>query len=82
MFGVDGVECEECPASLITQESIELLDMYARARRGHDAFGTTIFGPDLLQWPAWAVDLVQLCETERQRVDQAEQELENRGTSS
>lgn len=80
---IDGVECSECPVSLITQESIEVLDMYARARRGHEAFGLTMFGPDILQWPAWAVDLVQLCESERARVEAAEHEMESpRGPSN
>ena len=78
MFPVEGVSIEECPRSFITQESIELLDVYARARRSHDAFGVSPFGPTLLDWPAWAVDMVQLLETERGRIEAAAEEMERR----
>jgi hypothetical protein len=78
MFAVDGIEADECPVSLITQQSIELLDVYARSRRAYDAFGVSLFGPDLLEWPAWAVDLVALLDSERGRIEAAEEELERR----
>ena len=64
--------------SAITPESIELLDMYARARRLHESFGVSLFGPALLEWPAWAVDLVSLLEGEHARIEAAVEELEQK----
>ena len=66
-YYVEGVEAPECPVSFISQESIQLVTLFATARSAHDASGASLFGPDLSQWDARMVDaqgVVERCRTE------------------
>lgn len=69
----------DCPVSVITAKSEELLNIMGRASRAHEASGASLFGQNLGDWPIWAVDVlevIQQCET-REAIAYAEaQELE------
>ncbi len=69
------MEIRECPVSFITPDAIEVVQQYFRARQVHDAFGVSMFGPDLSQWPTWAVYAVAALEQERVKVANAMQEV-------
>lgn len=65
--------------SLITPASIQLLGVYQRSKRAHEATGASLYGPDLSEWPVWAVDLMETLEIERIRVNNAEFEHNHGG---
>lgn len=73
-YTVDGVTCHECPVSAITPRSGELVGLYMRSKRLHDASGACLFGPDQSAWPAWAVDAFDTLEVEQIRLDAARDE--------
>lgn len=73
---IDGVMSAECPASLITPESIATLEIVNRNRHVREASGCSIFGSDVSRWPAKFVDALELIEIERIRVDNARAEAE------
>ena len=77
-FTIAGIATAECPVSLITPRSQELLQMYIRAKRVKEASGAALFGPDQSEWPAWAVDAVDVCELESIRHENAKIEAETR----
>lgn len=58
----------ECPESLVTIDSIELVNLHAKALVMREAFGAVMFGPDLRKWPSRLVDAFAVLETERARV--------------
>jgi hypothetical protein len=55
----------DCPVAIITPKSEELLNIFGRASRVHDASGAALFGPAIAEWPIWAVDAqdqIRVCE--------------------
>lgn len=72
-YSVDGVEAAECPVSLISARSVELITIYHRAKRS----GVAMFGPDLSAWPAWAADLFDALDVEQIKLDNAKWEAEH-----
>ena len=57
----------DCPVAVITPKSEELLNVLGRAARVHEASGAPLFGPNLGDWPIWAVDAldqIRLCEAQ------------------
>jgi len=62
--------------SLITPRSIEIVHVFSRARRAHEASGAALFGPDLSRWPGWAADAAVVIEEERIREHNARVEAE------
>lgn len=69
------MEIQECPVSYITPDSIEVLQHYFRSRQVYEAFGASMFGPDLSEWPTWAVYAVAALEQERIKVQNAFTEI-------
>ena len=62
---VEGVACRQCPVLEMDQETLGLLDIFARAK----AAKTPLYGPDLSLWPIWAVDASEVlarCEREHE----------------
>jgi len=55
-YRVDGVETNECPVSLISPQSRELVTLFTGAEQVHKVAGACLFGPDLGKWPTWAYD--------------------------
>jgi len=52
---------------VITPKTEELLNIFGRAGRVREASGAMMYGPDLGDWPIWAVDVVdqiRLCESQ------------------
>lgn len=72
---MEGVATAECPVSLITPESGEILRLFTRAERLQES-GTALFGPDLSAWPAWAVDAFDVLTTEQIRLENAKWDAE------
>lgn len=68
---MDGVECNECPVSLITQDSIDTVQQFMRAKRVHEGSGGVLYGPDSSRWPARWFDAVELLERECKREEAA-----------
>jgi hypothetical protein len=61
-------EIEECPVSYISTQSNFLLAQIGVALGTKDLGGASLFGPNLSEWPAWAVDAfgtVALAKAER-----------------
>lgn len=77
-YSVDGTEVNECPVSLITPRSLELVQIFARARYVADEGGAALFGPDISRWPIWAVDATVVIEQERAKEQAARFEAESR----
>jgi len=65
---VTGVTCRECPVSLITSESLIVLESIARAKRAHEFLGAAIMTGDL---PARLVDAIDIASQEQLRVREA-----------
>lgn len=65
IYQIDGIESSECPVSIITAESREILDLEARGRRYRSSLGASLFGSDSAKWPAWWADAVNLIEINR-----------------
>lgn len=54
----------ECPVSYITAESETLIRIMSVASRAKEAAGASLYGNDLSQWPAAAVDALVVIEGE------------------
>lgn len=78
VFSVDGVQSVDCPVSEITGESYELVNVFLRSRRLKEASGTSLFGANLAEWPAWAVDAIDTLELEEMRYQNARMEAQDR----
>ena len=68
----------ECPVSLLTLEakelrgqenSMELVQQFVRGKILHKSFGTSLYGPDLREWPARVVDAFMILEAEESKVE-------------
>lgn len=53
---VPTAEIEECPTSYVTRQSMFLLEQVGLAIAAKDLSGASLFGTNLSEWPAWAVD--------------------------
>ena len=78
-FRLDDISSAECPVSLITPESMWLVQMLGSQGRVKEACGAALFGPNSGRWPAWWFDAVDIC----QRVvslekEAADQEVERK----
>jgi hypothetical protein len=67
-WALPGISTNECPVSLITEESINYVEMFEKSRllRGH---GAMMYGLDLSKWPTWAIDVFNTLEVESARAD-------------
>lgn len=73
-YYVPGIELKECPVSLITPESIQMVREIGAAMMVRDASGSMLFGPDAGKWDPRFYDAVQVwrsCEitAENARID-------------
>lgn len=50
------METNECPVSLISPHSRELVSLFTGAEQVHKVSGASLFGPNLGKWPTWAYD--------------------------
>lgn len=66
----------ECPVSLISPKSAELVQVFTRANHAREGGGAALFGPDLSKWPTWAVDALVVIEQERVKEHNARLEAE------
>jgi hypothetical protein len=69
-YTVPGLSLAECPVSFITQRSRNLLSLWER-QFALKPYGVSLFGPIMMDWPHWAVDLIQTLEVERAKVEAA-----------
>jgi hypothetical protein len=58
----------ECPISLITDESQELLELYHKSKVMRE-FGVAPFGGDMNKWPARLVDAFMVIRQEEMKVE-------------
>ncbi len=62
---------------MITPESFELVQIYARSKQIGGESGTiSLFGPDLNKWPARMADAFCVLETERVKTESARMNAE------
>lgn len=67
-FSIFDTGTNECPVSLISSESIDMIVLYARTKVMRE-FGASPYGGDLNKWPAKAVDSFVLIQEEHSRID-------------
>jgi hypothetical protein len=72
------VESEECPRSLIDEQSMVLLVLVRQDRHAKEATGATMYGPNRGKWPVAWDDAVQICERVRIMEHNAEIEAMNK----
>jgi hypothetical protein len=75
-YEIEDTEIDECPVSLISPESIQVVEAHGRARIANQSCGAQMYGPDLSRWPARDVDALVLIETERTKEHNARIEAE------
>lgn len=70
--GIAGTAIKDCPASFITDLSVQIMDTLVTNRVTAEA-GAALFGPVASKWPAWFVDALLVVEqaeaAERKAVD-------------
>jgi hypothetical protein len=67
-FTLDEVSCNECPVTLVTPESMRLVEIFGRAQF---VSGAPLYGPDLSRWPARMVDAAAVIQQEQNRTENA-----------
>lgn len=76
-YTVSGTSISECPVSYITPESYELVQMYARSKQiGGEQGTSSLFGPNLDDWPCRIADAFCALETEKVKTESARFEAE------
>jgi hypothetical protein len=69
-FRLDDISSAECPISLITPETMWLVQLLGSQNRVKEATGAALFGAHSGRWPAWwfdAVDIFQrVCSMEKE----------------
>jgi hypothetical protein len=63
------VQLDECPASYITPRSKEIHSAVLTARQMAQSGGAAWYGPNLSEWPAWAVDAMMAIQGESVAVE-------------
>ncbi len=58
-FRVEDITANECPVSLITPETMWLVQLLSKQMRVQRAASAPLFGPDASAWPAWWYDAVE-----------------------
>jgi hypothetical protein len=76
LYSIDTEPINECPVSYIKPESKVLVAQLQRVDFASDATGTSLYGPDLSQWPAWAVESYIALQSEKNRVANAKTRAE------
>jgi hypothetical protein len=78
-YVVSGVETAECPVSLITAESLQLLEMVTSSNLTKESSGAALFGPNTSRWPAWWHDAVVVVALQERAEQAARMEAMNAG---
>lgn len=73
-FGVENVECNDCPKSFATQQSKEFIRIHQRVKRANE-MGIQILAPGTVD--ARTVDALIVIEREEERIQNARIETEN-----
>lgn len=69
-YWVDGCESNECPVSLITPKSFELVQIFVAATKVREETGTIM---DLSQSPGWMYDAARLIQDQKIKAEVARQ---------
>jgi len=77
-FSVHGTETRECPVSLITPESFELVQILSSAEDIYRSTGAVALGPDASQWDARLYDAARLVANEEARIKNAHSDFQNK----
>ena len=64
-YAVASVTSDECPVSLITDESRALIEIEAMNHAANKSTGSTLYGSDAGLWPAVWHDVVTLVQIQR-----------------
>ncbi len=67
-FMIFGTATNECPVSLISAQSLELVQLFARTRMMKE-FGASPYGGNLSRWPSKLVDAFTLLQEEHTKVE-------------
>jgi hypothetical protein len=65
----------ECPVSIITPESIRLVEDFVSAQSVHRTFGASPYGADSNKWPAFWHDAVAVLSAAQSEADSIERGL-------
>lgn len=76
LYSIDTQPINECPVSYIKPESKVLVAQLQRVEFATDATGTTFYGPDISQWPAWAVESYIALQSEKNKIANAKARAE------
>lgn len=64
-----GTETNECPVSMISDKSAEIVQWFERLRMMRSSVGASPHAGDLLKWPAREVDAFVVLEQQRIKVE-------------
>ncbi len=64
-YSVGSVTADECPVSLISDESKALIEIESMNHQAQKSTGATLYGPDAGAWPAVWHDVVTLVQIQR-----------------
>lgn len=67
---VEEIELSECPVSLITPESRQLVEIQVSAQTMSKS-GVSLYGPDASRWPARMYDAAVVVQQEHNRAENA-----------
>jgi hypothetical protein len=78
-YFIRDTECHECPVSLISPESFQLVQLLTDAQHVHKATGAVSFDPNAGEWPPRLYDAAKILAIEDIRISNSLQEaLEQR----
>ncbi len=78
-YSVPQITSDECPVSVITEQSKALIEIEAMNHHAQKSTGATLYGPDSGQWPAVWHDVVTTVQTQRSLDEAAFQRSLNHG---
>jgi hypothetical protein len=67
-YFIEDTECKECPVSLITPESFQLVQILTDAQHVQKLTGAVSFSPDAGAWPARLYDAAKVLAIEDIRI--------------
>jgi hypothetical protein len=67
-YAIDDTECKECPVSLITPESFQLVQILTDAQHVQKSTGAVSFSSDAGRWPARLYDAAKVLAVEDIRI--------------
>lgn len=67
-YAIEGTECTECPVSLISPESFQLVQILTDAQHVHKSTGAVSFDPNAGEWPPRLYDAAKILAIEDIRI--------------